>query len=122
MRLKNYVAVLIALAVVIVGLTAHGIVYTAHASGAGESPTTPVGTPTSNETTVTETVTTTVSTTITKTMTYYSVITHTQEVPAAVIEYYGPMTYFLLFLIMALTVALGFALKKCRSSSSTSST
>jgi len=122
LRLKNYVTVLIALAVVIVGLTAQGIVCMVHASGGGESPTTPAGTPTSNETTVTETVTTTVSTTITKTMTYYSVITHTQEVPAAVIEYYGPMTYILLFLVMALTVALGFALKKCRSSSSTSST
>ena len=128
-RVRNYVVLLLALAIVLTSLIAPGGMCAVLASEAGESPTTPASTvtglespPPQNATAVTETVTETISTTITKTMTFYSVITHTQTIPEAVVEYYGPMTFILLFMVMALTVALGFALRKCRRLPSTSST
>ena len=127
-RVRNYVVLLLALAIVLTSLIAPGGMCAVLASEAGESPTTPVSTvtgsespPPQNATAITETVTETISITITKTMTFYSVITHTRTT-AAMIEYYGPMTFILLFLVMALTVALGFALRKCRRLSSSSST
>ena len=60
---------------------------------------------------VTTTVTKTVTETVTATKTFYSVITYTLTT-AKMIEYYGTKTFILLFVIMALTVALGFSLRR----------
>ena len=113
---------IITIAVVLTALAASGGVPNVHAlslSGAVVTAITPTNTATKTKTIqtasarveITKTVTETITVTVTKT--FYSIVTFTQTT-ATMIEYYGPMTFILLFVIMALTVALGFSLRKYR--------
>lgn len=112
----------ITVAIVLTALAASGEMPNVHALGLSEAlatATTPIGATAKTETTetapatteVTKTVTETV--TVTATKTFYSIVTFTRTT-ATMIEYYGPMTFILLFVIMALTVALGFSLRRYR--------
>ncbi len=121
---RGYVALaVITVAIVLTALATSGsVLLNVHASslrGALASTASSAGTGTkattiqtaSAKVEVTKTVTETI--TVTATKTFYSIITFTQTT-AQPIEYYGPMTFILLFIIMALTVALGFSLRRCR--------